>query len=146
MKKLKVLVFDDQPFKVEAVMKAINEGVGTDNVEFDNALYINPGTHMLIRGNYDLCILDNSMPRFPDEASHIETDCAEGVLEWCFLKNKKTKFIICSSYAKGEKEEYFDGLCREYHEELLGYVRYDQTSIDWERKMIGLIKKNFELK
>ena len=50
----RVFILDDQPSKVEDIMRIINDCLGKENVEFDNGKFINAGLSMVRKGQYDL--------------------------------------------------------------------------------------------
>ena len=134
----RVFILDDQPSKVEDIMRVINDCIGKDNVEFDNGKFVNAGLSMFRKGQYDLMVIDDTMPRFTDRPNDLESNIAEEVLYFLELRGSQIPCIVCSS---NDNRTYAEGLMKDFKEVLLGYVRYDIGSVDWEKEMKRLVKE-----
>lgn len=134
----RVFILDDQPSKVEDIMRVINDCLGKENVEFDNGKFINAGLSMVRKGQYDLLIIDDTMPRFTDRPNDLEGHIAEEVLYFLELRGSTVPCIVCSS---NNDKEYAESLMKDFKDTLLGYVRYDIASIDWEKDMKRFVRE-----
>ena len=134
---MKILIIEDNTSKAQDVKRCLEDHY--TEVKIDMAAAYASGVRKAYRNNYDVVIIDNSLPYYESEPYDIQPDMAEIILEEFSDLEIAPKTIVCSAFESGEKEEYFQRVVsRRYF--CIGFVRYDCTSSEWEEKLINLIE------
>lgn len=133
---MKVLIIEDNAIKAQDIHRCLQAHY--PNVDIDTASAYASGLRKVYRGNYDVVVIDNSLPHYENEPLNIQPDMARIILEEFLDLEIAPKSVICSAFEPGEKEVYFQNLVFQY-DFCIGFVRYDGCSFDWENRLISLI-------
>ena len=136
---MRIFILEDNEYKLNDIKKVLQDAFPT--AEIDSCGFFNRGVGMLLKGDYDIAVLDNQLPRFPDSKNHWVGDAASHVLDYVYMEEVGVKCVICSAYDDKTKEASFESLMREYDVSCIGYVRYQNNSSDWAKKLVEIIKK-----
>lgn len=120
MKDMKVLIVEDNEFKLETTVSYLKE-LGITNISYVKSL--NGGLAELSQAEkngkqYDLLILDMQLPQYEAERGHICLDGGIRILKEVTHRRYNTKVIINTSKHM-EKEKY------DAYPNVIGYVKYD---------------------
>ena len=120
MKDMKVLIVEDNEFKLETTVSYLKE-LGITNISYVKSL--NGGLAELSQAEkngkqYDLLILDMQLPQYEAERGHICSDGGIRILKEVTHRRYNTKVIInTSEHMKKEKYDIYPN--------VIGYVKYD---------------------
>ena len=131
---LKILILEDDHFKFEHIKHCIEEALNND-CAIDHFEDYHSAGYNIFKNNYNLAVLDNTVPFWKDDPTRFIDKAATCLLEEMWLEENNTPTIICSSD---------DVEAEDHWENLLGIVKYKVGNIDWEKKLIDLLTKFIE--
>lgn len=139
----KILLVDDDDYKI-ANIKSFLEGQGKYAISIENAL--NPGLKRLIKEQFDLILLDMSMPTFKKQESE-NFNSFGGISFLKEMKRKKniTPVIIITQYelfgegANRKTSDAIDQNCKEEFSNYKGIVIYSAVEHSWKKKLVELM-------
>ena len=105
-----ILIIEDNEYKANTMIKAL-ASLGMNNTIVEKTSYIS-GLKELEKyhNDYDLIILDNNLPRYPNDFNDIVRNCVDLFLQTIYLKDLalNQKIIIYSSDDLIIDKEYQD--------------------------------------
>jgi DNA-binding NarL/FixJ family response regulator len=145
---MKILFIEDHPLKQAQINKFVLEKFSGSQIESKNS-YIS-GLKELIKnhGNYDVLLLDISMPNYDISSEDSGGDwmplAGKNILKEMYLRDIPTKAIVVTmhgSFDDGTKITELDSeLKKEFSDNYIGYVFYSQLNEDWKDKICQLLK------
>ncbi|MBU8879232.1 response regulator [Bacillus sp. FJAT-29790] len=149
---MKILIVEDDPnkiFKIESYLKSQIENI---NLDFANSF--NSGIRKILKGEYDLILLDMTMPNFDKNSSSSGGKpvqfAGKVILSDMKRKRIKTPVIVITQYANfGESDnlksfdELHEDLAKEYSTNLIDMIYYDTGKSDWENQLKSILEENF---
>jgi len=146
---MKVLIADDSDEKIKVLKLFFQEQYSINNITVCKSS--NETINHLLDQKYDLVMLDMTMPvksRGRRGVNNKKRSLAgKDVLSTLkFYKVKNSKFIIFTRFSEfGRLDEVisigdiYNNLLQLYHDVLLGYVTYDNSSDSWKKELTKLI-------
>lgn len=144
-----ILFIEDHPYKLGQVLNFLMEHFPDSKVEVRNSY--NSGLRELITNctNYDLLLLDISMPNYdisPEENGGDFLPLAgKLILKEMFLREIPTKTIVVTmhgSFEDGTKLPELDyKLKSEFSDNYIGYVYFSAVSTEWKSQLGNLINQ-----
>ncbi len=138
---MKILIIEDSELKRKDIERFLKENF--PDADVTTAASYSSGLRKAYKGEFDVVILDNSLPYYEDRPYDIQPDMARNILEEIeeILPQKRPRCIICSQYDGNTKEDYFRHITEQY-DCCIGYIQYDNCSSDWEEKLKIMIRDN----
>lgn len=145
---MKILLVEDNHLKRERIIEFLRE-LGEEDVE--EAGSYNSGLLSATENNFDLIILDMSMPTFDrtesDTGGRFRTFAGWDIIKKLKKKNRAVSFVIVTGYAKFSDQSMSLGL-DEIHDYLnslsdkfLGVIYYDTSNAEWKEKLQLVIRR-----
>ncbi len=138
----KILLVDDDDYKVANIKTFLAEN--NYDISIEGAL--NPGLRRLLKENFDLILLDMSMPTFKiTESKNFNSFGGIEFLREMKRKKNHTPVVIVTQYeifgeGKSRKTaETIDRECKEGFENYKGIVIYSSTKNTWKEKLLQTI-------
>lgn len=129
---LKILISEDNVYKLENIKKAIEKQFNETNIT--SITYAKRTVMELIENNdYDILIQDMQLPLHSDD----RIDQNGGIYVLNQLKRKKIdiKTIVCSSTIDSLEKLQNNGF------DNVSFIKYDSISINWENDLTKLINE-----
>lgn len=146
---MKILFIEDHPYKLGQVLDFLSETFHDAQVEVRNSY--NSGLRELITNssNYDLLLLDISMPNYdisPEENGGDFLPLAgKLILKEMYLREISTKAIVVTmhgSFDDGTKLAELDNkLKAEFSDNYVGHVYFSAVSTEWKKPLENIIKQ-----
>ena len=144
----KILIIDDDIYKIENIKNLLYKIDDSYDVKIKKAL--NPGLKRLLEDQFDLILLDMSMPVF-DLSETKNFDHFGGVT---FLKEMKRKRILTPTIIVTQYEIFGEGStrktsssidldCKEQFPNYKGLILYSSTDNSWKESMVKSIGEVF---
>ncbi len=147
---MNILFIEDHPYKLGQVLNLLTESFPEAKVEVRNSY--NSGLRELITNNtnYDLLLLDISMPNYdisPEENGGDFLPLAgKLILKEMYLREIPTKAIVVTmhgSFEDGTKLAELDSkLKSEFSDNYIGHVYFSAVSTEWKLQLEKLIKQS----
>jgi CheY-like chemotaxis protein len=139
----KILLVDDDDYKI-ANIKSFLEEEKEYSIAIENAL--NPGLRRIREENFDLILLDMSMPTFKiTERKNFNSFGGIDFLREMKRKKNCTPVIIVTQYEifgegmSRKTAETIDLECKESFDNYKGIVIYSSTKNTWKEKLMQII-------
>jgi len=146
---MRIIFIEDHPLKQAQINKYINERFPETDIINKNS-YIS-GLKELIHNydNYDLLLLDISMPNYDISSDDSGGDwmplAGKKILKEMYLRDIPTKAVVVTmhgSFDDGTRITELDSeLKTEFPDNYIGYVYYSQISEEWKDKLEQLLKE-----
>jgi CheY-like chemotaxis protein len=146
-----ILIIDDTDDKVEALVELLASICPGDANSICRSYQ--SGVSALVNGQFDLVVLDMSMPTFElspgDQGGRFRPFGGRDILLEIKRLNLRTKVIIVTQFGlfggSSEKQVTLQQLKKDldeqFHQNYLGAVHYDSTSAEWITPLKALIQK-----
>ncbi len=139
----RILLVDDDDYKIANIKAFLKE---TNEYEISVEKALNPGLRRLLRENFDLILLDMSMPTFKiTESKNFNSFGGVEFLKEMKRKKNTTPVIIITQYEifgegmSRKTAETIDQECRDAFCNYKGIVIYSSTKNTWKEKLLGAI-------
>lgn len=149
---LKILVADDNQEKTKYVMEALISVA--DPSDIDISISYNGTTKLLKKNNYDLLILDMTMPNFDpvdNSSPTLKPLAGKDVLAKLHYRKIKIPVIILTQFDVFGRlsdviglEDLKEDLKSSFPNNFKGCVFYDPQSSTWSNELIHLVKEVLE--
>ena len=142
---MKILCMEDQEDKYQHVNAVLRQNGMTQIIWEKNC---QNGLMQLLNNDFDFLLLDMSMPLSDGDYKKESFDSFAGMSVLQEIKRKKytVKVIIVtgfSDFAKDKKIITLDELVKEieqkYKDCYVGHIKYDSTSVEWQKNLIQII-------
>lgn len=142
---MKVLCMEDQEAKYKNIEKLLNNY----SVDIVWKKSCQTGLIELLYNEYDYLLLDMSMPICEDESGkeNFNNYAGMNVLREIKRKHYTLKVIVVtgfSDFEKGQKiitlDELEKDILDKYKKYYIGHVKYDTSSIEWQNKLLEMLK------
>ncbi len=142
---MRILCMEDQ----EAKYKHIKEVLEKYNIELNWKKTYQSGLIELLNNAFDIVLLDMSMPISENESSKDNFDNYAGMSVLREIKRKRysVMVIIVTGFADFQKgnevitlHELLNEIEEKYENFFLGCIKYDSTSIEWQNKLLELLR------
>ncbi|WP_193049677.1 response regulator [Pseudoalteromonas sp. SD03] len=146
---MKILIADDSVQKVEDVKNFLLGDFGLSEIDISVTTSFKDTIREITRTDYDLVILDMSMPSSSGSLSRTSRALAgKDVLATVSYRQLKTvKFILFSQFSEFGRHddvislsEIYDSLSEEYSEYLIDFIKYNGSSDLWKVKLESIIR------
>lgn len=147
---MKILIIEDDENKYKNISKILNKHLTLEEIVIKKSY--NSGLRELLKVEYDLILLDMSLPMHENKLSDIKPFTGIDILNQMKRYNKKTKTIVVTQFeifstSKGRCEEISIAELKGKLEALksenyMGLIYYDVTSDSWETELIERIKRS----
>lgn len=142
---IKILCMEDQEAKYKNIEKLLNDYT----IKLVWKKSCQTGLIELLYNKYDYLLLDMSMPICEDESGKENFNNYAGMTVLREIKRKRynIKVIVItgfSDFEKGQKIITLDELEKDildrYKKYYIGHIKYDTSSIEWQNKLIEMLK------
>jgi len=147
---MRILIVDDDRAKIDKIEEVI---LNKFEVDIVNRKYsYQSGIKEILNSEYDLVLLDMSMPTFDitsrDNGGQLKEVAGKDIMRYMKRKKVMIPVIVITQYdILGEKAIKLSDIMIEletkYREFYLGTVYYDVTIENWKTEIIDLISKIF---
>lgn len=140
---MKFLLVEDDNSKAEDVIAYIKSQI--DEVYIDVAKSYHSGLKCAYTNDYDLMIVDMTLPKYDGDACADESTLHNGgaiLISYVLELGKKIRCIVLTQYETFMGETLGDinnRLIADCSEIYIGCVKYDSTSESWKQKLIDKI-------
>ena len=145
---MKILIIEDDPNKAGQLMKFLEDKLSSINIKLKKSY--KSGLKELLRDDYDLILLDMSMPTFDitiEESGGKPLPFAgKEILRQMKRRNVTIPAIIVTqfeSFGEAEKKITLDKLKNELSQEFsriyIGTIYYNPAGSDWQNLLLNLI-------
>jgi DNA-binding NarL/FixJ family response regulator len=150
---MNIIIIEDNEFKRKKLYDFL---IDLESIKtIDTAFSYSSGLNKCLNNNYDLLILDMSMPTYDkstlETGGRFRTYGGKEILRQLKRKNKSKPFIVVSQYPKFSEneetlslEEIGNSLFELFPIDYLGLVFYDTSSAVWKSELEKLILGNIE--
>lgn len=142
---IKILCMEDQEAKYKNIEKLLNDY----SVKLVWKKSCQTGLVELLHNKYDFLLLDMSMPICEDESGKENFNNYAGMTVLREIRRKRydLKVIVItgfSDFEKGQKiitlDELEKDILDKYKKYYVGHIKYDTSSIEWQNKLIKMLK------
>jgi DNA-binding NarL/FixJ family response regulator len=146
---MKLLLIEDNNYKVEQLQKFLVETFSSISLEIRKSYHSGLKELLMASDNYDLVLLDISMPTYDIKAGEPGGDpmplAGKLLLNEMYLRDIKTKVIVVTMY-----ESFVDGtklsaldlqLKREFRDNYRGFVYFSPGNTNWKEALLDKIKE-----
>ncbi len=149
---MKILFIEDHPYKLGQILNFLKESIPTADVEIRNSYNSGLKELVLYNQNYDLLLLDISMPNYDISAEESGGEflpmAGKLILKEMYLREIPTKAIVVTMYGNFEDGtklvELDKTLLREFSDNYIGYVYFTAASTEWKTQLKKLIEKHIK--
>lgn len=141
---MKILLIEDDQEKARAIRSFLNE-LYSNKLEFTLAASYQKGVDEAINGDYDIILLDMTLPTFDGDAKNAGASLKNGgelIIRELYDEGFNVRYIIITQYETFNNET-LETICRRL--ELLsgiyycGCVKYNTYSDDWKLNLKSLL-------
>lgn len=146
---MKILIADDSNHKIEEVKVLLFDRLDIDPQDVFVTMSFKETIKEITRVNYDLVILDMSMPSSSGSLSRSSRTLAgkDVLATVSYRQIIGVKFVLFSQFSEFGRHDdvvslsdIYDSLADEYGDYLLGFVKYENSSSSWKDKLESIIK------
>lgn len=145
---MKILFIEDHPLKQAQINNFLSEELPDCQIEVRNSYISGLKELKLNFSNYDVLLLDISMPNYDISSEDSGGDwmplAGKNILKEMYLRDISTRAIVVTmhgSFDDGTKITELDSdLQNEFPDNYIGYVYYSQINEDWKSKLSQLLK------
>ena|SRR6218665_802867 len=149
---MKILFIEDHPYKLGQILNFLKESFPAAEVEIRNSYNSGLKELVLHNQNYDLLLLDISMPNYDISAEESGGEflpmAGKLILKEMYLREIPTKAIVVTMYGNFEDGtklvELDKTLLREFSDNYIGYVYFTAASTEWKTQLKNLIEKHIK--
>ncbi|MFA7090716.1 MAG: response regulator [Arcobacteraceae bacterium] len=139
---MKILVVDDSEYKIKKIVTLL-DSIREKNITYDKAFSYTSGLNKALKNNYDLIILDMSMPTYDktknESGGRFRVFGGKEIVRQLKREKKIAPFIILTQYSQFDDtdkiktledlETFFDEKFSEFH---ISTIFYDTSSSKWK--------------
>ncbi|MGJ8645760.1 MAG: response regulator [Marinomonas colpomeniae] len=151
MEKKKILIVEDNLHKLEKIKYFLSSEF--QSITFDIAMSFTSGKKQSNEDDYDLVILDMSLPTYDknvgESGGRFRTFGGDEIARKLIKRKENCKFIFLTQYkdfSGNTKTLNFDSLKKELSEKYIknckGFIYYNSTESSWKNELKELIIKN----
>lgn len=153
---MKILYIEDENSKAIKVEKYVYKIISDCKIRVRKSY--TAGIIEIQNESFDLILLDMSLPLYDfqsgelEEADDFEVFAGIDIMEEMKRTGNYTKVIVVTAFDElGEDKNRISikqldaNLAKEFPELYLGIIHYDDSSLEWNNKLLKLIEKNFNL-
>lgn len=140
----KILIVDDDNYKTSNIVQLLNKMNIELEITIEKAL--NPGLRKICQENFDIVILDMSMPIFNlSESSNFNSFGGITFLEEMKRKKISIPTIIVTQYqifgegSSQKTSDSIDKMCQENFQNYKGLIIYSSLESNWKEKLVKII-------
>lgn len=140
----KILIVDDDNYKTSNIVQLLNKMNIELEITIEKAL--NPGLRKICQENFDIVILDMSMPIFDlSESSNFNSFGGITFLEEMKRKKISIPTIIVTQYqifgegSSQKTSDSIDKMCQENFQNYKGLIIYSSLESNWKEKLVKII-------
>lgn len=140
----KILIVDDDNYKTSNIVQLLNKMNIEPEITIEKAL--NPGLRKICQENFDIVILDMSMPIFDlSESSNFNSFGGITFLEEMKRKKISIPTIIVTQYqifgegSSQKTSDSIDKMCQENFQNYKGLIIYSSLESNWKEKLVKII-------
>lgn len=145
---MKILIVENDPNKSGQIELFLSEelGIPKENIEVKKSYQ--SGLETILSNNYDLLILDMSLPTFDitkeDDGGETLDRGGEVILQEMEREGIKIKAVIVTQYEEFDDvslEEIDNSLKNEFSDFYLGCIYYNTIQMNWQNELKKIIDK-----
>lgn len=149
---MKILIIEDDESKIKQLSKFLDENIV--DCDYQHKMSFQSGIRELLKNNYDLILLDMTMPMYDkseyEHGGNTEAFAGEKILNEMRRRRIKVKTIVVTMFESfGENSvftlnELTEKLKKKFADTFIDSVYYNASENKWSQELKKLLQDNFK--